>query len=201
LHRDDDFALCATGLDIGQCIPGLLKRFEFFLADASYCWWPSRRNDLKGGARVALAGVAAQVLAMRNLDSERIEFNFLGLLFAYLFILIIGPIIVFFSENSCEVIEGFQKGVFYTDASRIWGAIILELIVGSILMAAFYDDVKNTDIVNGRLVVLDYIEVKSNLSSLLFQYLRAKPRFYYAYPIILFVVSYLGAGIFRCVGS
>ena len=138
---------------------------------------------------------------MSDLNSEKIQFNLVGLLLAYLFILIIGPIIVFSSENSCEVIEGFEKGLFYTDASRIWGAIILELVVGSVLMAALYGDAKNTNIVNGRLIVLDYIKAKPNLSSILFQYLNAKSRLCFAYPIILFFVTYLGAGIFRCVSA
>ena len=148
-----------------------------------------------------MGGVAAQILAMHNLDSERLEFNLFGLLFAYLFIMIIGPIIIFSSENSRETIEGFEKGLFYTDASRNWEAIILELVVGSVLMAALNGDAKSTNIAGGRLFVLDYIKAKSNLSSFLFQYLNAKSRLYIAYPVILFFVSYLGSGIFRCVSA
>ena len=138
---------------------------------------------------------------MRNLDSERIEFNLLGLWFAYLFILIIAPIVIFSSENSCEIVEGFQKGVFYTDANRIWAAITFELILGCILVLGIYLDAKDSNIANGRLVVLDYIKAEPTISSFLFQYLNAKSRLYFVYPIFLFCVSFLGTGIFRCVSA
>ena len=148
-----------------------------------------------------MAGVAAQILGMRELGSDKRTFSLVGISFAYLSILVVGAFIVFSAENSCEVIHGFEKGLFFTDASRTWGAIILELFVGFVLMTALYGEINRPSIVNGRLSVLDYIPAKENLSNLLFRYLNAKSRLCFAYPILLFVVSYLGAGIARCLGS
>ena len=45
-------------------------RSKLFLADKSYCWRSSRRTEPKAKAGVALAGVAAQVLAVCNLGAS-----------------------------------------------------------------------------------------------------------------------------------
>lgn len=111
----------------------------------------------------------------------------------------LGIFLVIFPENACTIVEGFQKGVYFTESNRIWSAIIPAVILGYVLASGVSTDIKNCKRTNGSLNISDYIEPKSSLTNPLFKYLGSRPRLYIAYPTLLFVILYLGGGIIRCV--